>query len=68
MKSLHIIGFTEEELRETVQEAYEAALDNAALEAFEGRYSKSELAEMVDEEKIRKEKGSEDEKKLFLEL
>jgi len=30
-------------------------LDNAALEAFEGRYSDSELAEMVDEEKIRKE-------------
>ncbi|HHC23968.1 MAG TPA: DUF29 family protein [Desulfobacterales bacterium] len=44
-----------EELRETVQEAYEPALDNAALEAFEGHYSESELAEMVDEEKIRKE-------------
>ncbi|MDM8552809.1 DUF29 family protein [Desulfobacterales bacterium HSG2] len=45
----------EEELRETVQEAYEEALDNAAVEAFEGRYSESALAEMVDEEKIRKE-------------
>ncbi|QTA92508.1 DUF29 [Desulfonema magnum] len=45
----------EEELRETVHEAYEDALDNAALEAFEGRYSESELAEIVDEEKIRKE-------------
>jgi len=42
-------------LRETVQEVYAEALDNAALEAFEGRYSDSELAEMVDEEKIRKE-------------
>ena len=45
----------EEELRETVREVYEEALDNAAIEAFEGRYSDSELAEMVDEEKIRKE-------------
>lgn len=44
-----------EELRDTVQEAYEEALDNAAVEAFEGRCSESALAEMVDEEKIRKE-------------
>jgi len=29
-------------------------LDNAALEAFEGCYSESELAEMADEEKIMK--------------
>ena len=42
----------EEELRETAEEAYEAALDNASLEAFGGSYSESELAEMVDEEKI----------------
>ncbi len=45
----------EEELRETIEDAYETALDNAALEAFEGRYSESELAGMVDDEKIRKE-------------
>jgi len=45
----------EEELREIIEEAYEAALDNAALEAFEGCYSGSELAEMADEEKIGKE-------------
>ncbi|OQY57471.1 MAG: hypothetical protein B6245_16875 [Desulfobacteraceae bacterium 4572_88] len=42
----------EEELRETAEEAYEAALDSASLEAFGGSYSESELAEMVDEEKI----------------
>ena len=42
-------------MRETVQEVYAEALDNAAIEAFEGCYSGSELAEMVDEEKIRRE-------------
>lgn len=36
-----------EELRETVNEAYEAALDAASVEAFEGTYSVQELGERV---------------------
>ena len=40
------------ELRETIEEAYEIALDAAASEAFEGRYEASELAAMVDRQEI----------------
>ncbi len=43
----------EEELKEIIQDAYNAALDNAAVEAFEGLYSESELSQMADGEKIR---------------
>lgn len=40
------------ELRETLEDAYDIALDGAAGEAFEGKYESSELAEMVDREVI----------------
>lgn len=40
------------ELRETIEEAYEIALDAAASEAFEGRYEADELGAMVDREAI----------------
>ncbi len=40
------------ELRETIEEAYEIALDAAASEAFEGRYEADELGTMVDREAI----------------
>ncbi len=40
------------ELRETIEEAYEIALDAAAGEAFEGRYEAVELGAMVDREAI----------------
>ena len=40
------------ELRETIEEAYEIALDAAAGEAFEGRYEADALGVMVDREAI----------------
>jgi hypothetical protein len=43
---------TEEELLETLQEAYESALREAALEAFEGRYEAEELGEFVSREEV----------------
>ena len=43
---------TEEELEETMTDAYELALEKAALEAFEGRYETEEIAEMVEEQQI----------------
>lgn len=36
------------ELRETMEDAYDIALDAAAREAFEGRYESAELGAMVD--------------------
>ena len=39
---------TDNELRETLADAYDSALDGASLEAFEGRYSGEELSGMVD--------------------
>ena len=42
---------TEEELEETLQDAYESALRNAALEAFEGIYEVEQLGSMVNREK-----------------
>ena len=41
---------TEEELEETLQDAYESALRNAALEAFEGIYEAEQLGSMVNQE------------------
>lgn len=35
-------------MRETLIDAYPSALDEAALEAFEGRYEAEEIALMVD--------------------
>lgn len=43
---------SQEELRETLEDAYESALKQAAFEAFEGRYEADELAEMVDQNEI----------------
>jgi hypothetical protein len=40
------------ELRETIEEAYDIALDAAASEAFEGRYEADALGAMVDREAI----------------
>lgn len=45
---------TEEELLETLEDAYESALRQAAIEAFEGRYESEEIAELVKREEILK--------------
>jgi hypothetical protein len=42
----------EEELKETLQDAFESALDQAALEAFEGIYEAEQLASMAKREDI----------------
>ncbi len=39
---------TQAELRETLEDAYESGLKQAALEAFEGKYESGELGIMVD--------------------
>jgi hypothetical protein len=46
------IYFTTEELRETLEDAYELSLNGAAKEAFEGSYQAEEIAAMVDKEMI----------------
>jgi uncharacterized protein YnzC (UPF0291/DUF896 family) len=43
---------TDEELQETLEDAYESALRNAALEAFEGIYETQQLGSMVARQKI----------------
>lgn len=43
---------TYEELMEALEDAYESALDRAALEAFEGIYDAEELGSMVNREAI----------------
>ncbi|MGI2908391.1 DUF29 family protein [Tolypothrix sp. VBCCA 56010] len=43
---------TEEELLETIHDAYESALREAAIQAFEGSYEAEEISEMVDREEI----------------
>ena len=40
------------ELEEALVDAYDPALDGAALEAFEGRYSSEELAQMIDYKRL----------------
>ena len=42
----------ESDLREIIAEAYQPALERAALEAFEGRYDDQELGQQVNREKI----------------
>jgi len=44
-----------DEIKETIEEAWEQSLKNASIEAFGGVYSEVELARMIDEEKIKKE-------------
>lgn len=41
-----------DELYEALQDAYESALDNASLEAFEGRHTAEELAAMIDRSEL----------------
>lgn len=43
---------TKDELRETLEDAYELALEKAALEAFEGRYEAEEIGKMVEFDEI----------------
>lgn len=43
---------TESELLETLQDAYDSALREAAIEAFEGSYEAEEISKMVDREEI----------------
>ncbi len=42
----------ESDLREIIAQAYQPALERAALEAFEGRYDDQELGQQVNREKI----------------
>ncbi len=44
---------SQDELIETIEEAFEAAIERAALEAFEGRYDGDELVQMIDVTKIK---------------
>ena len=43
---------TEDELSAALEETFDSALDNAALEIFEGRYSPEEVAAMIDRPEI----------------
>jgi predicted house-cleaning noncanonical NTP pyrophosphatase (MazG superfamily) len=43
---------TDEELLETLEGAYESALDNASLEAFEGKHTTEEIASMINRSDI----------------
>lgn len=43
----------EAELKETIDEAFEAAIERASLEAFEGRYDSEELKQMLEIEDIK---------------
>jgi len=43
---------TSSELKNTLLEAYDSALDGASLEAFEGRYSSAKLAKMIDYDRL----------------
>lgn len=45
---------TEDELREAIEERFNRAVKDAAREAFEGIYSSSELAKMIDADQIKK--------------
>jgi hypothetical protein len=42
-----------EELRETIDDAFQSAVERAALEAFEGMYREGELLEMIDPEEVK---------------
>ena len=42
-------------MKETVEEAWDQALKYASFEAFEGKYTESEIAGMINEEDIKSE-------------
>ncbi|ACK73058.1 protein of unknown function DUF29 [Gloeothece citriformis PCC 7424] len=42
----------EEELLDTLKDAFDSALDRASLEAFEGIYEREDIAAMIDQSKI----------------
>jgi Domain of unknown function DUF29 len=42
-----------EELMETIDDAFQSAVERAALEAFEGMYREEELLEMIDPEVVK---------------
>ena len=44
---------SQDELIETIDEAFEAAIERAALEAFEGRHDVDELIQMIDGKKVK---------------
>lgn len=46
---------TKDELQEAIDEIYQAALDLASLEAFEGQYDELHLARKIDEKQLKKE-------------
>ena len=46
---------TKDELQEAIDETYQAALDLASLEAFEGQYDELYLARKIDEKQLKKE-------------
>ena len=43
---------TQLELKETLEDAYESALNQASLEAFEGRYESTAIDTMIDRAKV----------------
>ena len=43
---------SQSEIQETLEDAYESALKQAALEAFEGRYETEAIAHMVDRDQV----------------
>ncbi|MBD2150502.1 DUF29 family protein [Pseudanabaena sp. FACHB-1277] len=43
---------SQSEIQETLEDAYESALKQAALEAFEGRYETEVIAHMVDRDQV----------------
>ncbi|MCL1467258.1 DUF29 family protein [Argonema galeatum] len=43
---------SEEELAATLEDAYDLALEKAAIEAFEGKYEPEELSQLVNQEEI----------------
>jgi len=46
---------TENEIKDTIEEAWETALERASFEAFEGRYDAKELLQMINSEQIKAE-------------
>ena len=43
---------SDEELKEALQDSYRIALSKAAAEAFEGRYSREEIAHIIDYDRL----------------